>query len=198
MSGRPGVFLDRDGTLIDELGYLGDPAGVRLYPGAARAVRALNAAGLPVVLVTNQSGVARGMFAEADVHAVHARLAELLRAEGARLDLVLFCPHHPREGLSPYRVPCECRKPAPGMYLAGARALGLDLAHSAVVGDSERDLEAGRRAGIGQLILVATGKGRGEDARLRAAGPVAHALAEDLERAAGLVLARQGEDRQGR
>jgi D-glycero-D-manno-heptose 1,7-bisphosphate phosphatase len=191
MSGRPGVFLDRDGTLMDELGYLGDPAGVRLYPGAARALRALNAAGLPLVLVTNQSGVARGMFSEADVDAVHARLAELLAAEGARLDLVLFCPHHPREGLAPYRRDCDCRKPAPGMYLAGARALGLDLAQSSAIGDSERDLEGARRAGIGHLVLVATGKGRAADASLRAAGASDHAPARDLAEAAGLILARQ-------
>lgn len=197
MSGRPGVFLDRDGTLLDEDGYLGDPALVRLFPAAARGVRALNAAGLPVVVVTNQSGVARGLFSESDVDAVHARLSELLAAECARLDLVLYCPHHPREGLPPYRRDCDCRKPAPGMYLAGARALGLDLAHSAVVGDSERDLEGARRAGIGHLFLVATGKGRDADARLRSAGAGGHALAQDLAEAAELFLSRQG-SRQGR
>ena len=191
MSGRPGVFLDRDGTLLDEDGYLGDPAGVRLFPGAAGAVAALNAAGLPVVVVTNQSGVARGLFSEADVDAVHARVAELLSAEGAHLDLVLYCPHHPREGEPPYRRACDCRKPAPGMYQAGARALGLDLARSAAVGDSERDLEGARRAGIGRLLLVATGKGRAADASLRAAGSRDHALARDLREAADLILARQ-------
>ena len=191
MTARPAVFLDRDGTLIDEDGYLGDAARVLLFPGAAAAVRELNRADFSVVLVTNQSGVARGLFTEDDVEAVHARLAALLAAEGARLDLVLYCPHHPREGAAPYLTACECRKPAPGMVLAAARLLDLDLARSFVVGDAERDLESGRRAGVGGLILVATGKGTAEHARLAAAGRAEHALARDLGEAVRLVLARQ-------
>jgi len=190
MTGRAGVFLDRDGTLIDELGYLGDPDGVHLYPGAAAAVRALNEAGLPVVLVTNQSGVARGMFTEADVAAVHRRLERELAAEGARLDLVLYCPHHPEHGAPPYRAACDCRKPLPGMYVRGARELGLDVERSFVVGDSARDLEGARAAGVAHLLLVKTGKGEAEDAKLRAAGRDDHELHDDLVAAARSILAR--------
>jgi D-glycero-D-manno-heptose 1,7-bisphosphate phosphatase len=189
MNARAGVFLDRDGTLIDEHGYLGAPERVRLFPGAARAVRTLNVRGLPVVLVTNQSGVARGLFTEADLERVHRRLRDELAAEGAALDLILYCPHHPSEGVAPYRIECACRKPAPGMYLRGARELGLDPARSFAVGDSARDLEGARRAGIGHLLLVATGKGAAEDERLRAAGPVDHELADDLPSAVQRILA---------
>jgi D-glycero-D-manno-heptose 1,7-bisphosphate phosphatase len=189
MSPRPGVLLDRDGTLIDELGYLGDPDGVRLYPGAAAAVRALNERGVPVALLTNQSGVARGMFTEDDVARVHRRLADQLAAEGATLDLVFYCPHHPEVGAAPYRRACDCRKPAPGMILTAARELDLDLARSFAIGDSARDLEAARRAGVERRILVATGKGAAEDARLRAAGRAEHELVADLGAAVRVVLA---------
>ena len=187
LHGRPAVFLDRDGTLIDELGYLADPAGVRLFPGAAAAVRALNDARLPVVVFTNQSGVARGMFTEDDLAAVHARLRELLAAEGARLDLVLYSPYHPEFGDARYRRRTDCRKPAPGMLLEARDRLDLDLAASWVVGDADRDLEAGRRAGVPGLILVRTGKG--------AATAAAHDpkrrrwhVVEDLSAAVRLVL----------
>jgi D-glycero-D-manno-heptose 1,7-bisphosphate phosphatase len=189
MSARRGVFLDRDGTLIDELGYLGDPDGVHLYPGAAAAVRALNEAGLPVVLVTNQSGVARGLFTEADVARVHARLARDLAAEGASLDLILSCPHHPEHGAPPYRTNCDCRKPAPGLYERGLRELDLAPERSFAVGDSARDLEGARRARIGNLVLVATGKGSAEDTRLRAEGKSDHAFVPDLAAAVRWILA---------
>ncbi len=158
-AGRPAVFLDRDGTLIDELGYLADPEGVRLYPGAALAVHALNEAGIPVVLVTNQSGIARGMFTEETLGQVHDRLRQLLAAEGAVLDDIRYCPHHPELGPAQYRAACLCRKPGPGMILTARERLHLDLAKSWVVGDAARDLEAGRRAGVAHLVLVRTGKG---------------------------------------
>lgn len=185
---RRAVFLDRDGTLIDALGYLGDPEGVRLLPGAARAVRRLNEAGWLAVLVTNQSGVARGLFGEDDVRAVHARLAALLAAEGARLDLVLHCPHHPEHG---ERTRCACRKPAPGLLLAAAERLGLDLGASWTIGDSERDLEAGRRAGLAGGILVTTGKGAEALEALPAARRETLAVAGDLPAAVELVLAAE-------
>lgn len=188
---RPGVFLDRDGTLLDEPGYLGDPDGVKLLPGAAAAVRSLNEATLPVVLVTNQSGVARGLFTESDMAAVHQRLSELLAREGAHLDLVLACPHHPSIGEAPYRQTCDCRKPEPGLYNQAIAALALDPERSWAVGDSGRDLEAARRAGVRGLLLVATGKGAEEDVRLRAEGSLGHRLVPDVADASRLVLEAQ-------
>lgn len=161
-SSRPAVFLDRDGTLIDELGYLDDPERVRLYPGAGKALARLREAGLATVLVTNQSGVARGLFDEARLAQVHARLEQLLAADGARLDLILYCPHHPEIGAPPYRRTCACRKPEPGLFLDARRRLDLDLGRSWAIGDSRRDLEAARRAGVRHVLLVATGKGRAQ------------------------------------
>lgn len=185
---RPAVFLDRDGTLDTELEFLVDPAEVRLYPGAARAVRAFNERGIPVVVVTNQSAIARGLLDEAGLARVHARLAERLAEEGAHVDLVLACPHHPTEGVPPWRRVCGCRKPAPGLLVEAARRLGLDLSASWMVGDAARDLEAGRRAGA-RSLLVLTGKGRDELARLEAQGRPPRWVAPDLLRAAERILA---------
>jgi len=148
MSGRPAVFLDRDGTLIVDRHYLSDPAGVVLLPGAGGAVRRLNQAGLAVVLVTNQSGIGRGLFSEADYLATHARLLELLASEGARLDGAYFCPLAPDAD-----DPEGSRKPGTGMFLRAARELDLDPAASWFVGDRLRDVLPGRRLG-GRGILV--------------------------------------------
>jgi D-glycero-D-manno-heptose 1,7-bisphosphate phosphatase len=191
---RRAVFLDRDGTLLDELGYLGDPARVRLIPGTARALRRLRAADLSLVVVTNQSGVARGLFDQAALDAVHARMAELLAAEGVTLDAVLACPHHPELGQGPYRVECACRKPAPGLLLEGARRVGAELARSFVVGDSLRDLEAGERAGVPVRILLGTGKGRAARGELEAHGAACR-FAADLEGAADAILAELAQGR---
>ncbi len=157
---RAAVFLDRDGTLIDELGYLGDPDGVVLYPGAAEAVAKLNNRGVPVVLVTNQSGIARGYFEEADLARVHARLGELLAAEGAKLDLILFAADHPDFPDPKHAHRADWRKPEAGMLIEAARQLSIDLERSTMVGDTARDLEAGARAGLKHLALVETGKGK--------------------------------------
>jgi D-glycero-D-manno-heptose 1,7-bisphosphate phosphatase len=155
---KPAVFLDRDGVVIEDSHYLGDRDRVRLLPGAAEAVAELNRAGRPVVVVTNQSGVARGLFSEADVHAVHAHLAELLLESGAKIDAFHFCPHHPEADVAAFRVECECRKPKPGMLLRAAAELGLDLAASWLVGDRVTDLEAGAAVGC-RTVLVRTGYG---------------------------------------
>lgn len=140
---RRAAFLDRDGTLIADPGYLGDPAGVVVLPGTAAAIAALREAGYLVVVVSNQSGVARGLFPASAVHAVNRRMAELLRAEDPRaeIDAVYFCPHGPDDG-------CACRKPLPGLFLQAARELSIDLAASLSVGDAERDVAAARAAGI--------------------------------------------------
>lgn len=160
---RPAVFLDRDGVLIDEVEYLSDVAQVRLIPGAAAAVWRLNDAGLAVVVVTNQSGVARGYFPESRVGEVHRHLAELLLAEvGATVDRFDYSPYHPTEGVGAYRRDTDCRKPKPGMLVRSATALGLDLSASWMVGDRRSDLEAGAAAGC-RTILVRTGYGEGCD-----------------------------------
>ena len=187
---RAAVFLDRDGTLIDELGFLASAGGLRLLAGAAEGVRLLNQAGLAVVVVTNQSGIARGLFGEADLAAVHARLRDELARSGARLDAILHCPHHPDFG-APEQRACACRKPEPGLLLEAARRLELDLPSSWTVGDSARDLEAGRRAGLAGLILVATGKGAAEWRQLGEPLRSAVQRAPDLPAAARLILAQR-------
>jgi len=162
---RPAVFFDRDGTLIRERRYLHRPEEVELLPGGARAVRLARRRGYAAVLVTNQSGVGRGKYTPADVDACHARLAELLAAEGTRLDGVYACPHAPDDG-------CACRKPAPGMLRRAARELSLDLARSVVVGDKRADLEAARAVGA-EGRVVTTGHGRAEATQLAAEGVLA-------------------------
>ncbi len=150
---RPAAFVDRDGTLIFERGDLGHPDGVELIPGSAAAVRRLKDAGLLVVLVTNQSGIARGLFTTDDFHAVQERMIELLAAEGVTLDRVYFCPHHPD-----VTGPCDCRKPASGMYREAEDELGIDLSRSVYVGDRWRDVGVTEEVG-GTPFLVRTGAG---------------------------------------
>ena len=152
MSGRGAVFLDRDGTIIEDTSYLASPAEVRLLPGAAAAIARLNAAGLAPVVVTNQSGIARGMLDEAAYGATARRLDELLAAEGARLAAQYHCPHHPE-----FTGPCECRKPGLLLYRRAAEEHDLDLGGSWWVGDRARDvLPAERLGGRGVLIASST------------------------------------------
>ena len=155
---KPAIFLDRDGVLIEDSHYLGDVRRVRLVPGAAETIAALNRAGWVVVVVTNQSGVARGLFTESHVHAVHAHLAEVLRGYGATVDTFEYCPHHPEGEVAAYRVACACRKPEPGMLLRAAEEIGIDLVASWMIGDRVSDLEAGAAAGC-RTALVRTGYG---------------------------------------
>lgn len=156
---RPAVFLDRDGVLIVEADYLADAHQVELIPGAAAAVRRLNDAGFAVVVVTNQSGVARGYFPEAQVGIVHTHIADLLDAKAAaRIDHFDYSPFHPDATLDQYRQDSDCRKPKPGMLLRSAAKLGLDLTRSWLVGDRRTDLVAGAAAGC-RTILVRTGYG---------------------------------------
>ena len=188
---RPAVFLDRDGVLIDDRNYLDRVDLVALIPGAAAAVRRLNDAGFAVVVVTNQSGVARGVFPEEQIAVVHAHIAGLLHAEAAaRIDHFDYSPFHPDATVEQYRRDSDCRKPKPGMLLRSAVRLNLDLPRSWMVGDRLTDLEAGAAAGC-RTILVRTGYG--ERAGLSAPLPevklevvvptvveaVAHILADD-------------------
>ena len=162
---RPAVFLDRDGTLTAEAEWVRSTSDLVLLDSARPAVELLGRAGFAVVVATNQSAVARGFITEAALAEVHAHMVRELEKGGGRIDGVYVCPHHPTEGFPPYRRVCECRKPKPGLLLAAARDLGLDLARSFVIGDAARDLEAGAAAGAAG-VLVATGKGEAEFERL--------------------------------
>jgi D-glycero-D-manno-heptose 1,7-bisphosphate phosphatase len=154
----PAVFLDRDGTLIEEIGYLTRLDRLALFPWSVDAVRLLNRAGFAVVVVTNQSGVARGYFDEGFVREIHRVLDERVIAAGGRIDGFYYCPHYPDATIAAYRQSCECRKPKPGMLLRAAGELSLDLSRSFIVGDRWTDVEAGRAAGA-RGILVRTGFG---------------------------------------
>jgi D-glycero-D-manno-heptose 1,7-bisphosphate phosphatase len=186
--GRSAVFLDRDGTVIVEADYLSDPTGVTLIVGAERAIRRLRRGGFAVVLVTNQSGIARGLFGEADYHAVNARLLEVLKSGGASLDGTYHCSHHPD-----FSGPCDCRKPATALYLRAASELGLDLSRSFYIGDKPSDVEPARTLG-GVGILVRTGYGRQSVDEVPENVPVVETIAEAadwiLDRNPGDSLAR--------
>jgi D-glycero-D-manno-heptose 1,7-bisphosphate phosphatase len=177
---KPAVFLDRDGTIIEEVGHLGEPERVVVLPGAPVALRRLAGSGFALVMVTNQAGVARGLFTEAAVEAVNRRTAELLEAEGVRLDGVYHCPHHPD-----FTGPCDCRKPAPGMLRRAARDLDLDLERSWMVGDHPSDAGAARAAGS-RPVIVRTGHGLlpGSDHDPGPGVPIV----DDLAAAADLIL----------
>jgi len=156
---RFGVFLDRDGVINEEVGYLSHPNSLRLIHRAAQAIRLLNRAKIPVIVVTNQSGVARGYFSEKQLCEIHRVLSALLAKDGAHIDRYYYCPHHPVEGNSPYRVDCECRKPKSGLFFKAVEELDIDLRRSYFIGDKETDIEAGWRVEC-KTILVLTGHGQ--------------------------------------
>ncbi len=158
MNRERAIFLDRDGTLIEDVHYLSHLSQIRWIPGAVDGLRLLKNHGYRLVVVTNQSGVARGLFNEEFVELVHRTLAEELAAQGVEVDGWYYCPHHPMEGRPPFRRECNCRKPRPGLILEAAKALNIDLSSSFVIGDTLRDMEAGRKSGA-TPILVQTGKG---------------------------------------
>ncbi len=160
---RSAVFLDRDGTLLEEAGYLDRLERLVFFPYAIDAVRLLNRAGFPVVVVTNQAGIARGIFQESFVAAAHQHISDRLAAAGARVDAFYYCPHHPEAVVEEFRQACDCRKPQPGMLTRAAADLDLALDRSFVVGDRWHDLEAGQRVGA-RTLLVRTGYGRTEEA----------------------------------
>ncbi len=158
---KAAVFLDRDGTVNEEVGYVNHIDRFRIFPWTAPAIRKLNQAGLPSVLVTNQSGVARGYFPEALVQEIHTRLQDELARFTARLDAIYYCPHHPDGKLTAYRKTCDCRKPAPGMLHRAAQDLGLDLGASFIVSDRYQDVAMGFQAGARGVLLL-SGYGKGE------------------------------------
>jgi D-glycero-D-manno-heptose 1,7-bisphosphate phosphatase len=182
------VFLDRDGTLIEEVGYLDRPARVALFPWATDAVRALNLAGLRTVLATNQSGVARGFFTEATVDGVHRHIADRLALGGARIDAYYYCPHHPEGSVPEYARRCECRKPGRGLVDRAVRELGIDPGKSFTIGDRWLDVAMARTIGA-RGVLVRTGYGADEEQRAPA-GLSADAVANNLIEAASWILER--------
>jgi D-glycero-D-manno-heptose 1,7-bisphosphate phosphatase len=153
-----GLFFDRDGTLNTELDFLSRPEELQLIPNAARAIREANDFGVKVFIFTNQSGIARGLFTETDLAAIHKRLIVMLAREGARVDAIYYCPHHPKYGKTPYKKLCNCRKPKPGMLRKAAREYGIRLSQSFVIGDRCIDMQAGKAAGC-KTALVLTGYG---------------------------------------
>lgn len=179
------VFLDRDGTVTEEVGYLTDLGRLKLISGAGAAIKRLNEAGFKVVLVTNQSGVARGYFSESLVQEAHHLLEKMLAEHGAALDGIYYCPHHPTAGNSRYTMVCNCRKPGTGLIETAAKDMNIDLKRSYMVGDKWSDVEMGQRAGM-KSLLVKTGFAPNDPGNLRPAhvnAPdfVAHDLAEAVE-----------------
>jgi D-glycero-D-manno-heptose 1,7-bisphosphate phosphatase len=155
---KQAVFLDRDGVINDEVNYLTEPEQLRLIPGAAGAIARLNRSGLPAIVITNQAGVARGYYPETQIEMVHAALSRQLAQAGAHIDRYYYCPHHPTEGLPPYRVDCNCRKPKPGLLLQAAQDFDLDLKRCFVIGDNHSDVALSQSTGC-CTVLVLTGHG---------------------------------------
>ena len=172
------LFLDRDGVVVEEVEYLRRVEDLRLLPGAAAAIRRMNQGGVPVILVTNQSGVARGLLNEDRLGEIHAALTGMLAAEGARLDGLYYCPHHPTAGAGDYTMDCDCRKPKPGMLLRAAREFEFELRLSALIGDTAGDIAAARAAGCAAAILVLTGHGAGQSAQPGQTGQPDHTAAD--------------------
>ncbi len=159
MKKNSAIFLDRDGTINDEVGYLDSADKLRIIPAAFKAVRLINSSGMKAVVITNQAGVAKGLFTEEFVREINEQIQSALLAQGALIDRFYFCPHHPTEGIDPYRLICNCRKPEPGLLLQAAVDLNIDLARSYVIGDRLRDVETAHRAGA-KGVLVMTGYGQ--------------------------------------
>jgi D-glycero-D-manno-heptose 1,7-bisphosphate phosphatase len=188
---QPAIFLDRDGTLNEDLGYTYQVERLRLLPGVVAGLTQLAALGFRLVIVTNQSGIARGRFTEDDMRRFNSALCGRLAEAGIEIAAVYHSPYHPTEGVGRYRRESECRKPRPGMLLAAARDLACDLARSYAIGDKISDVAAGRAAGC-RTILVQTGKGGRGEPELSAQPD---AVARDLAHAAQLIALFSGQPR---
>jgi len=176
------VFLDRDGVLIADVDHLTSANQIRVLPRVPEALRRLHAAGWRLIIATNQSVVARGLITEANLQEIHRVLQADLRARGAEIDAVYYCPHHPEGAVAPYRRSCDCRKPSSGMLVRAAREWGLDLARSVIVGDALSDIEAGRRAGCRTVLIRG-----GETGKTEGVSP--DYVARDLWDGVGWILA---------
>jgi D-glycero-D-manno-heptose 1,7-bisphosphate phosphatase len=193
---RRAIFIDRDGTLSEEVGYVNHLSRFRLFPFAIEAIRLVNRSPFLAILVTNQAGVARGYFPESLIREVHAGIARDMAAGDARLDGVYYCPHHPTVGEPPYRQDCDCRKPRPGLLRRAAAAHGIDLARSYVIGDRHGDLELAWSVGA-TGVFVRTGYGRGELAYHAPAWPRGPDMVAEhlLEAVVDILSAAEGDSR---
>ena len=181
------VFIDRDGTISEEVGYINHASRFRLFPYSAAAIKQLHEDGYLAIVITNQAGVARGYFPETMVQAVHKRMTDELEASGVALDAIYYCAHHPLVGEAPYRLDCDCRKPKPGLLLRAARDFDIDLENSWMVGDRYSDIELAANAGV-KSALVLSGYGRGEWEHQRDNWTIKPDLvAEDLLAAVNLI-----------
>lgn len=178
------VFVDRDGTINVDVDFLAAPSQIQLIPRSAEAIRELNERKIPVIVITNQSGIARGLYTEDDLRAVHAEMDRLLAMEGASVTDYFYCPHHAVEGIGRYKVDCDCRKPKPGMLLAAGTKYGIDLRCSFVIGDKCVDMQAGKAVGAA-TIQVSTGYGAQEK---ELCGTMRDFFADDLYHAVRHIL----------
>ena len=185
-----GVFLDRDGTINEEVDYLTSPDEIRIIPRSDVAIRDANNLGYKVVVITNQSGVGRGYLTEDRLDEIHNELIRRLDETGARVDRIYYCPHHPGEGQGKYATACDCRKPATGMMEQASRDLDIDLGASFVVGDRVTDIEMANRAGAG-AVLVLTGYGRNDLELCRRDGIVLDYVADDLYHAVKYIASHK-------
>lgn len=190
------VFLDRDGTLNEEVHYLHKPSDLVLLPGVGEALRTLKEAGYRLVVVTNQAGVARGYYGEEDVKNLHAYMNRILTPQGAAIDAYYYCPHHPEHGIGAYKRTCRCRKPGTGMFERAAERFDVDKAHSFMIGDKLLDVEAGRNFGL-TTILVGTGYGREIHSKDEADGaaPIYDYYADSLVDAAHWIVEKGQADK---
>lgn len=187
---KPAVFLDRDGTINEQMGYINHTCRFKLLPGAADAIKRLNDAGIPVVVVSNQSGLARGYFPEELLTAVHEKMNTLLAENGAHVDAIYYCPHHPEAKEERFRVTCDCRKPKPGLVLQASEEMGLDPEQSYLVGDRWSDIKTAANCGA-TSVLVRTGYGRGDEQYIGPQQEIQPDLkADDLLEAVTLILGR--------
>ena len=152
------VFLDKDGTISKDVGYLDDPAKLEVFPYSAKAIKMLNDAGFKVIVVSNQAGIARGLLTEDTLQAIDKKIHKIILNSGGVIDAIYYCPHHPEHGIHPFKKQCENRKPNPGMLLRGKKEFDLDMSKSYLIGDKLSDIEAGYNAGV-KTILVKTGYG---------------------------------------
>lgn len=191
------VFLDRDGVLTEEVGYLSDVSQIRFIPDSAKAVHLLNETGMKVIIITNQSGVARGYFSEGVISEIHQEMGTQLSAEKAFIDAIYYCPHHPAGTVEKYALQCNCRKPGVGMLTQAAEDHGIDLKHSYLIGDKLSDIECGQRAGMSS-ILVLTGYGKDEEKKITEGSPVKpNYIAKNLYEAAQWIIEDYGSGNTG-
>jgi D,D-heptose 1,7-bisphosphate phosphatase len=178
------VFLDRDGTIIEDVGYLNSPDQIKFIPGSVEAIKLLKDAGYKVIIITNQAGVARGLISEDMLQTIDKIIHKWILHGGGHLDGIYYCPHHPEHGVYPYRQECECRKPNLGMIKKATKAHNIDLSQSYIIGDKATDVETGQRAGI-KTVMVLSGLGKEEKKLLK--NPPDH-VAENLLAAVKWIL----------